>query len=123
MSQSPSAVSSWLPEFPVHFRQGDVLLVAVEAIPDDATPERRTGRIILAEGEVTGHAHAIADRDAQAFTHDGERYLLTRSIAQLVHEEHATIEIPEGAWRVVIQREYEPPALPAAAPSWRQVAD
>jgi hypothetical protein len=107
---------------PLHFRQGDVLLVAVEALPEGATPERRTGRIVLAEGEVTGHAHAIEERDARAFMHGGERYLLTRSIAQLVHEEHAPIEVPPGTWRIVIQREYEPsPANPASA--GRRVAD
>jgi hypothetical protein len=100
-----------------------VLLVAVETIPEGATPERRSGRIVLAEGEATGHAHAIADPDARAFVHGGQRYLLTKSIAQLVHEEHAPIEVPEGAWRIVIQREYEPPPTPTAAPSWRQVAD
>jgi hypothetical protein len=110
------------PEIPVHFRQGDVLLIAVEAIPTDATPERRTGRIVLAEGEVTGHAHAIAEPDARTFTHDGQRYLLTRSVAQLVHEEHAPIDVRAGTWRVVIQREYEPPAVPEAQP-WRQVVD
>lgn len=112
-----------VPHGPVHLRQGDVLLVAVEAIPEGAAPERRSGRIVLAEGEVTGHAHAIAEPDARAFTHAGQRYLLTRSIAQLVHEEHAPIEVPAGAWRIVIQREYAPPAAPSAAPSWRPVAD
>jgi hypothetical protein len=111
-----------VPDIPVHFRQGDVLLVAVEAIPAGARPEHRTGRIVLAEGEATGHAHAIDEPDAQAFTHDGQRYLLTRSIAQLVHEEHAPIEVPEGSWRIVIQREYEPPATTQAR-SWRQVVD
>ena len=56
------------------------------------------------------------------FTHDGQRYLLTRSIARLVHEEHAPIEVPPGTWRVVIQREYEPPTA-TAAPAWRRVVD
>lgn len=107
---------------PIHVRQGDALLVAVETIPKDATPEARSGRIVLAFGEATGHAHAIAEPEAQAFTHDGMRHLLTRSIAQLLHEEHAPIELPAGTWRVVIQREYQPPAGPQV-PAWRQVVD
>jgi hypothetical protein len=110
------------PHIPLHFRQGDVLLLAVDALPVGATAEQRTDRIILAEGEVTGHAHAIADPDARAFSHEGQRYLLTRSVAQLVHEEHAPIEVPPGTWRVVIQREYVPPVT-ASTPAWRQVAD
>ena len=85
------------PRPPLTFRQGDVLLVSVEAIPPGARPEPRERRIVLAEGEATGHAHAIWEPDARTFTHDGQRYLLTRSIAQLVHEEHAPIEVPPGA--------------------------
>jgi hypothetical protein len=109
------------PPVPLSFRQGDVLLVEVEEIPDQATPERRSGRIVLAEGEATGHAHAIHERDARTFTYEGERFLLTRSRARLVHEEHGPIELPEGAWRVVIQREYEP--SPASQNQWRRVVD
>lgn len=43
-------------------RQGDVLLKPVAELPKDCTevPLDR-GRIVLAYGEVTGHAHAIAD--------------------------------------------------------------
>lgn len=43
-------------------RQGDVLIVPVQAMPPgckDITPEN--GRVVLAYGEVTGHAHAIYD--------------------------------------------------------------
>ncbi len=107
------------------FRQGDVLLVAVDALPEQAEPEPRGGRIVLAEGEVTGHAHAVEERDARAFTHEGQRYLLTKSKAQLIHEEHAPIEVPPGAYRVVIQREYEPDPVRSVTPSqqWRRVVD
>jgi hypothetical protein len=103
------------------FRQGDVLLVAVDALPEQARLEPRTGRIVLAEGEVTGHAHAIEEHDALTYTYQGERYLLTRSTAQLIHEEHAPIAVPPGAWRVVIQREYAPEA--GTYRPWRTVAD
>ena len=106
---------------PLSFRQGDVLLVEVPQIPTDAEPEARSGRIVLAEGEATGHAHAIHERDARTFTYEGERFLLTRSKAQLVHEEHGPIAVPEGAWRVVIQREYEPAA--SDQPQWHRVID
>lgn len=110
---------------PLMFRQGDVLLVAVDAVPEQAQAEPRRGRIVLAEGEVTGHAHAIEERDARAFTHEGQRYLLTKSKAQLIHEEHAPIEVPPGAWRIVIQREYEPDPVRSVTPSqqWRRVVD
>ena len=47
--------------------------------------------------------------------------MLVRSAAQLIHEEHATIDLPPGAYRVVIQREYVPAPLPENA--WRRVVD
>jgi hypothetical protein len=110
---------------PLTFRQGDVLLLKVDDVPTQAEPEPRGGRIVLAEGEVTGHAHAIEEHDARVFTHDGQRYLLTRSRAQLIHEEHAPIEVPPGAYRVIIQREYEPDPIRSITPSeqWRRVVD
>ena len=109
------------PPVPLSFRQGDVLLVEVDEIPDASRAEPRSGRIVLAEGEATGHAHAIHEPDARTFEYEGERFLLTRSKAQLVHEEHGPIEVPAGAWRVVIQREYEPAA--GVEQPWRTVID
>ena len=106
---------------PFHVRQGDVLLVAVPAIPADAVRQARHGRLVLAEGEATGHAHAIAEPDAREFRVGDERFVLVRSAAQLIHEEHATIDLPPGAYRVVIQREYVPAPLPENA--WRRVVD
>ena len=103
------------------YRQGDVLLVAVPELPEGAKPQARHGRLVLAEGEATGHAHAIAEPDVREFTVGDERFVLVRSAAQLIHEEHATIDLPPGAYRVVIQREYEP--SPIGGRDWRRVVD
>ncbi|MBK7005724.1 MAG: hypothetical protein IPH37_11765 [Burkholderiales bacterium] len=49
-------------ETPSIIRQGDVLLVPISAIPPGCTDVAlEGGRIVLMHGEVTGHAHAIAD--------------------------------------------------------------
>jgi len=92
------------------YRQGDVLLVPVPEIPADATPGRREqGRIVLAHGEATGHAHAIADPDAEILEDGAIRYLRVGDRgAALTHEEHGPIQLPPGTYRVVIQREYTP---------------
>ena len=61
-----------------YYRQGDVAIIPTTAIPDGVTPiERDDGRIVLAYGEVTGHAHAILDRDAEllAVTDTDDRFL------------------------------------------------
>ena len=117
----PQQSGSSSPPTPLSFRQGDVLLLAVAGFPPGLRFEPRSGRIVLAEGEATGHAHAIEDPEARTFTYAGQRDLLTRSKAQLIHEEHAPIEVPPGVYRIVIQREYEPSA--GSERPWREVAD
>ena len=101
-----------------HFRQGDVLLLAIDpdSLPAYARPvPRHGGRVVLAEGEVTGHAHAIHSPAAtllRAGTDaDAPRFLRATAPVDLVHEEHATIALPEGLYSVVIQREYIPPEI------------
>ena len=45
-------------------RQGDILLVPVDGLPTGAVSVARTGRLVLADGEATGHAHAVHERHA-----------------------------------------------------------
>ena len=95
---------------PFLIRQGDVLVSRVASIPANAKPQQRdNGRVILAYGEVTGHAHQIADPDAvgaELTVAESATFLRLTKKAQLVHEEHATINIPPGTYRVVHQREW-----------------
>jgi len=97
-------------ERPILVRQGDVLLRAVGAIPVTATPlDRDAGRIILAYGEVTGHAHAIEAPEAEATlltTEENRRFLRLMAGVDLVHEEHATIRLSPGLYEVILQREW-----------------
>ena len=77
------------------FRQGDVLVTRVGKIPKAAKPKARdTGRVVLAYGEVTGHAHAIAQETATLFSllnDSGEDlYLRADGTVALSHEEHKT---------------------------------
>lgn len=95
------------------YRQGDVLLRKVGGVVASATAkavERVDGRLILAYGEVTGHAHAIDDALAEMFTErDGRLYLkVGGDDVTLNHEEHATIKLDPGVYEVIHQREYDP---------------
>jgi hypothetical protein len=93
------------------YRQGDVLIVPVaeDTVPahvEHAPKERRDGRgrLVLALGEVTGHAHAV----------QGPGELIRESGPlgpMLLHEEHAVVTLPAGWYRVVRQREYVPGAV------------
>jgi hypothetical protein len=93
------------------FRQGDVLLIPVRRRRFVGIPVARDGgRVVLAYGEATGHAHAIIDRGAELFQTDlGERFLqvLATGGVSLTHEEHADIVLPRGLYEVVRQREYD----------------
>ncbi|MFH8366980.1 hypothetical protein [Streptomyces sp. NPDC018031] len=106
------------------YRQGDVLIVPVgeEALPPGTTalprqPRDARGRLVLALGEVTGHAHAVVGpgelmREPGPF---GVSYLQLPDGGRVVHEEHAAIPLPKGWYRVVRQREYAPGAVRVVA--------
>lgn len=105
------------------FRQGDILLMPVgeETVPArvksiPSAPRDARGRLVLALGEATGHAHAIPGPGSLLLDHDGD-YLHLPSGGRVVHEEHSAIALPKGWFRVVRQREYVPGAY------YRYVAD
>jgi hypothetical protein len=92
------------------YRQGDVLIRRVGRIPKAtvAVP-RDAGRIVLAYGEVTGHAHAIAAPEAEATlltTEQNRRFLRIVSQVDVVHEEHGSITLAPGRYEVIRQREW-----------------
>lgn len=92
------------------YRQGDILLVKVDKLPADVKPVKRdAGRIVLAYGEVTGHAHAItATRVKFLEAPDGARFLSSDTAFTVAHEEHAAVKVSAGTFRVIRQREYAP---------------
>jgi len=100
-------------------RQGDVLIVPVKKIPkgNRVGCDRDRGRLILAHGEATGHAHAIASPNASLFEVAGKVYLsVDGDCVTLDHEEHAKITLPRGDYEIIRQREYSPEEI-------RNVAD
>lgn len=126
----------------IQLRQGDVQIQQVDKLPDGCTEIKPEGnRIVLAHGEVTGHAHAIydhvkqieaapgaADEIAEAaiaraqskarlmLAPNGERYLEVKETVHLKHEEHTQHTLPPGIYHLPKQMEYSPAEL-------RRVAD
>src|SRR5580700_5667217 len=93
------------------FRQGDVLIIPVKSIPKTATAVERDGDVVLAYGEVTGHAHAIKSDRAALFADLKLAAIFMRVTddpVALEHEEHGTVTIPPGDYEVVRQKEYSP---------------
>ena len=97
------------------YRQGDLLFVKCEAVPDGAK-QQVDG--IVAYGEVTGHKHRIRPGvEAVLMLLAGVSYIrVLKKEAPIDHEEHDTITLPIGDWIVKRQREYTPNGF-------RQVAD
>jgi hypothetical protein len=102
-------------------RQGDILLVAIDALPRAAAPAvpvPRNGQLchILAVGEATGHAHTLlADgraelyRAPEADPGPTTGYLAIRADgAVLEHPEHRELPLPAGLYRIIQQREHDP---------------
>lgn len=89
------------------FRHGDLLIQEAEGLPN--VREKLT-HTILAHGEVTGHSHRIKEfQDADLYSTPEGFYLHVRGPAvSVVHEEHATITLTSGYYRVWRQREYSP---------------
>lgn len=98
-------------------RQGDVLLRPTTKRPSaQAKTITDHGRVILAYGEVTGHAHvAVADlpvtnnpdpvAPCELFEEpDGTRLLVVRRPSSLVHDEHDRIGLDAGSTYEVIRQ-------------------
>ena len=90
------------------YRQGDVLMRRA-TIPEGAIEVRpRNGRLVLAEGEVTGHNHSIPAVHAMMFMLGQQMFLRSEKQVTLTHQEHGPITIDAGDYAITIQREYTP---------------
>jgi hypothetical protein len=100
--------------------QGDLLIERVDDVAPSGTivTPLPGGAIVLAEGEATGHRHAIHDAvtmfrdDALARDIPANLYVghvrVDAAFARVEHEEHAPLALAKGTYRVRRQRELEP---------------
>jgi hypothetical protein len=103
------------------YRQGDVGVEVCADLPE-GLEWKPVKNIVLAEGEVTGHAHVLScaqslggKTDGTAFPleiaeKDGTMFLRVAEPLPLTHQEHGTITIERGTYRVRKQVEYTPEA-------------
>lgn len=100
--------------------QGDICLEEIADLPvsGEILAPARDGALVLAEGESTGHRHAIFDAGVTFFRDDGLAGGIPPALyvghlkvesggASLQHDEHDTIVLPAGTYRVRRQREFD----------------
>ena len=83
-------------KFDWQIRQGDVLLPAFDGdVPEGAIKVGPSGtRFVLADGEVTGHAHVIEATDqVELYEKGGVLYLKVLGNGVVTHEEHAAVTV------------------------------
>ena len=95
---------------PRQIQQGDVTLTRLPAMPigERVSVAKQPKGFILAEGEATGHHHAIAGETDAELVKIGERMLLRlNEAATLTHEEHKPIELQPGVYAIGIVQEWD----------------
>jgi len=96
------------------YRQGDVIIKQINEIPKKFKYGKED--MILAHGEVTGHAHRIKKGEAKLYADIAineaiENYdtlvLNVVKETELYHEEHESITLPPGKYEITIQKEFD----------------
>lgn len=102
------------------YAQGDLVIELVDdVVPTGIVAARDAdGACVLAEGEMTGHRHAIFEQVTMfrddALARDMAPGLYVGHVrvdapeALIVHDEHSPIPLTKGTWRVRRQRQLEP---------------
>lgn len=105
------------------YRQGDVLLnPTMKDFTDKDTKEIKHSDelIALAYGEVSGHVHSVATKDATMYEWQGDRILTVKTESVLKHgtpgseeatKDHNFIKLPISTKEVIQQTEYSPAAI------------
>ena len=89
------------------YQHGDCLLSTVAAIPDGCEIVHEGPGAVLAEGEITGHAHRVREFGTLYRHKDGSTYLKLDAPADLTHEEHHTIHLVPAIYEVKRVQEYD----------------
>ena len=88
-------------------QQGDVLLRRITKLPEGERKVIAKGKLVLAEGEVTGHYHGIEESESELIEIGGKMLLDLKGPATLTHQEHGHIKLDKGLYEVGRVQEYD----------------
>ena len=88
------------------YRHGDLCIKSIEKLPEKL---RKLTHNILAEGEVTGHAHKLISGDFTLYEDEkGTLYFQAVTPVEIDHEEHGIKEIADDIYIVEREQEFDP---------------
>ena len=96
------------------YRHGDLLITKINAIPEDTV---QISDKIIAEGEISGHKHEIFGSAqvnirpsfiGRQINENSEVWFNAFDEIKLKHEEHKTLEIPKGVYKVTKEQQFDP---------------
>lgn len=88
-------------------QQGDVLLKRIDKLPEGEQKVIAKGKLVLAEGETTGHYHGIEESESELIQIGEKMLLKLENQAVLTHQEHGHITLDKGLYEVGRVREYD----------------
>jgi hypothetical protein len=88
-------------------QQGDVILKKVNILPSGEKKLISKRKMVLAEGEVTGHYHGIEETNSELFQIGDKIFLSLNDTATVTHQEHGAITLDKGVWEVGRVKEYD----------------
>lgn len=90
-------------------RHGDLSFHPIKETKGEVV--KHNGSFIAAEGETTGHKHLVTVKDKSdlVIKKDGEGnyYFELLADGKISHEEHRTIALPKGKYKMVHEREMD----------------
>jgi len=86
------------------YQQGDVIMETTNKVVGKPLPH-----LTLATGEATGHAHTVTTGDAELYCDEaGNITLGVKSASAVVtHQEHGTVTLPRGKYKIRKVVEYD----------------
>jgi len=85
------------------YRQGDILFKKIDTLPTSLTekPDK-----VVAEGELTGHAHLLMNGALFEVINSEDLYIQAGESTKIIHDEHLPIKLEPGSYQVIQQREF-----------------
>ena len=88
-------------------QHGDLVLKRLTSIPIGEKTLISRGKMVLAEGETTGHYHGIEEDESELIRIGDQILLNLAKNATLTHQEHHPITLEAGIWEVGRVQEYD----------------